>query len=471
MGEGGTAGGHVSDLAATVREPRWVEHVIWWQVYPLGFVGAEPATEPATETVRHRLDQIAGWLDYAVELGASGMALGPVFASGTHGYDTVDHYRIDPRLGDAGDFARLIRAAHDRGLRVLLDGVFNHVGRDFPAFRRVRELGPSAPEAHWFRLTWPEDAGPGTEPEYVTFEGHHGLVALDHAQPAVADYVTDVMSHWLAAGADGWRLDAAYAVPPRFWAEVLPRVRAKHPEAYFVGEVIHGDYRQIVLDATLDSVTQYELWKAIWSSLNDRNLFELAWALDRHNALLDTFVPLTFVGNHDVTRIASALTDPRHLPHALAVLLTVGGTPSIYYGDERAFHGVKEHRAGGDDAIRPAFPAEGPSGLAPYGRPVFRLHQDLIGLRRRHPWLHRARTRPLHLANRLLALEVTCGEHRLVTALNLDDDPAELEIPGVDRVLAGDAAVHDQGTPAARVTLPAHGWAVLADRDPLSRAG
>ena len=144
---------------------------------------------------------------------------------------------------------------------------------------------------------------------FDTFEGHDGLITLNHDNPDVVDYVVDVMSHWLRRGADGWRLDAAYAVPDQFWAQVLPRVRESFPDAWFVGEVIHGDYAGIVRAATFDSVTQYELWKAIWSSLNDGNFHELDHALRRHDEFLDTFVPMTFVGNHDVTRIASQLDD------------------------------------------------------------------------------------------------------------------------------------------------------------------
>src|SRR4051794_27103282 len=359
-------------------EPDWVRYAVWWQVYPLGFVGAYPARE--TEPGGHRLSRIEAWLDYVVELGTSGLALGPVFASETHGYDIVDHLRIDPRLGDDRDLDALISAAHDRGLRVLLDGVFNHVGRGHPAFQAVLRQGPSAPEASWFRLRWPATAWqPGVEPGYDTFEGHGGLVALDHDEPAVVEYVVEVMNHWLDRGADGWRLDAAYAVPTRFWATVLSRVRAKHPAAYLVGEVIQGDYAEFVTASTMDSVTQYELWKAIWSALNSANFFELSWALQRHDGFLDTFVPLTFVGNHDVTRIASRLSDERDLPLALAILLTVGGTPSVYAGDEQGFTGVKEDREAGDDAVRPAFGGK-PAELAPYGWPTYRLHQELIGL-------------------------------------------------------------------------------------------
>jgi cyclomaltodextrinase / maltogenic alpha-amylase / neopullulanase len=270
-----------------------------------------------------------------------------------------------------------------------------------------------------------------------------------------------VMNHWLDAGADGWRLDAAYAVPAAFWAEVVPRVRARHPRAYLVGEVIHGDYPEFVAASGLDSVTQYELWKAIWSGLNDHNLFELGHALGRHNGFLETFAPLTFVGNHDVTRLASRLEDDRHLAHALAVLLTVGGTPAIYYGDEQAFRGIKEERAGGDDEIRPGFPGA-PDELAPTGWPVYRLHQDLIGLRRRHPWLYRAQTEMLQLASEQMTYRVAAGGESLVVALSLADEEVRAGVPGAREVLAGPGKLARAGGPDAQVILPAHGWAVLS---------
>jgi cyclomaltodextrinase len=436
--------------------PGWVHHAVWWQVYPLGFVGAYPPRDG----VDHRLTRLIEWLDYVVELGASGLALGPVFASETHGYDTVDHQRIDPRLGDDTDFDAVIAAAHDRGLRVLLDGVFNHVGRGHPAFRAVLEHGPSAPTASWFRLRWPRPWQPGVEPEYDTFEGHGGLVALNHDEPAVADYVAGAMNHWLARGADGWRLDAAYAVPPRFWASVLPRVRERHPDAYVVGEVIHGDYAAIVEESTMDSVTQYELWKAIWSALNTGNFFELDWALQRHNEFLDTFVPLTFAGNHDVTRIASKLDDANHLPLAMAVLLTVGGTPSVYAGDEQGFRGVKEDQASGDDAVRPPFPDK-PDELAEFGRPTYRLHQELIGLRRRHAWLHTARTHAVHLSNEQYVYEAAGPDRRVLVAANLAAASVEVPTPYGKKVLLGDAELKRDGQADAVVGLGPHSYAIL----------
>ena len=428
--------------------PAWVEHAIWWQIYPLGFVGAFPA-DPAPTADEHRLGRVVEWLDHALELGASGIALGPLFASRTHGYDTTDHYRIDPRLGDDDDFDNLVAEARRRGLRILLDGVFNHVGTDFARYQDALAGGDDS----WFRKR-------GND--FVTFEGHDGLVTLDHRNPAVVDYVADVMSHWLRRGADGWRLDAAYAVPDHFWAQVLPRVRKEFGDAWFVGEVIHGDYAATVAGSTVDSVTQYELWKAIWSSLNDANFHELDHALSRHDEFLDTFVPLTFVGNHDVTRIASRVDDARHVAHALVVLLTVGGTPSIYAGDEWAYRGIKEERFGGDDAVRPEFPAR-PADSEHLGHDDFRLHQHLIGLRRRHAWLHTARTTPLRLANSQYVYRTSSGSDALVVALNVDDSPLHLSLSelgvGRGRIAAGSGVPNEDVIDS--LDVEPHGWVIV----------
>jgi cyclomaltodextrinase / maltogenic alpha-amylase / neopullulanase len=435
-------------------KPSWTQHAIWWHIYPLGFLGA-PSRQESNE-VSHRLPHLIKWFDYAIELGVSGLLLGPVFSASTHGYDTVDYFQIDPRLGDYDDFTAVINAAHGRGLRVLLDGVFNHVGSDFPKFQTALSLGTSSPESAWFRSKssgW----GPDDDTAYETFEGHANLIALNHKNLEVAAFIQQVMLHWLNAGIDGWRLDAAYAVSSDFWSNVLPEVRNHYPRAYFFGEVIHGDYTATVNRGSLDSVTQYELWKALWSSINDRNWFELAWALNRHNAHLDSFVPFTFVGNHDVTRIASQIEDARHLEHATVILFTVGGTPCIYYGDEQAFRGIKEHRAGGDDAIRPQFPGVGRAGLASFGWAAYRLHQQLIGLRRRNVWLHAAKTTSIQLSNTQLVYRTEVEDRRIIVALNLDDRPMALYDPGLTKVLLGDASMEPGGHPV----IPPHRWAIF----------
>jgi cyclomaltodextrinase len=432
-------------------------YAIWWHVYPLGFLGAEPQATGGPPV--HRLRHLVDWLDYARDLGASGLALGPVFASETHGYDTVDHFRIDPRLGDDADFDALVAAAGERGLRVLLDGVFNHVGRGFPAFAQVLEQGPSAPTASWFRLSWPD--GPGAEPEYAAFEGHSQLVALNHDEPAVVDHVVAVMDHWLARGAAGWRLDAAYAVP-RVVLGAGGAPRPRRPPRRLPGG--RGDPRRLrrvrrgerdrlghpvrAVEGDLELAQRRQPVRAVLGARPARRAARRLRAADLRRQ----------PRRHP---IASRLTDERHLPHALAVLFTVGGTPSVYAGDEQAFRGVKEDRAGGDDAVRPAFP-DTPDGLAPFGWPTYRLHQDLIGLRRRHPWLHRARTRVVELDNRRFCYEVRDGDRALLVALNLDDAPADLPAPSAGEVLAGGATVGE-----GRVSVPGHGWAILSTSDQL----
>lgn len=401
-------------------KPEWINHAIWWQIYPLGFVGADirPENLPENRPTVHTLLRLESWLDYAIELGVSGLLLGPIFDSETHGYDTINHYRIDPRLGDELDFTRFIEAAKSRGLRIVLDGVFHHVGRSHEAFRRVCELGAKSDDAKMFRLSWPDNWHAGEEPNYGDFEGHHDLVALEHESDVVRGYVTDVMKYWLAQGIDGWRLDAAYAVPTEFWNAVLTNVRASFPQAWFVGEVIHGDYESIVDKSRFDSITQYELWKSIWSSLRDKNFFELAWSLDRHNKFVSQFLPLTFIGNHDVSRIATVVGDQLGVL-ALVVLCTVGGTPCIYYGDEQGYVGEKRTCIGGDDEIRPAFP-DSPTDLSELGWWLYHVHQRLIGLRRRNSWLANAQTRVIELENTRFVYETFSATERRSLTVTLE---------------------------------------------------
>jgi glycosidase len=413
---------------------QWADTAIWWHVYPLGFVGAD-TTGPLRGAVTHELGRVTAWLDDLVDLGCNGLLLGPIFESQTHGYDTVDHLRIDPRLGDDADADALFDACRQRGIRVLVDGVFNHVGRAHPWWQEAVAAGPGSPAAARFAT------GPGARPvdglEVQVFEGHENLVVLNHDHPEVAAMVTGVMAHWLERGVDGWRLDAAYAVPPAFWRTTIGPIRERFPEAWFVGEVIHGDYVRYVEESGLDSLTQYELWKAVRNSIEERNWFELAWSLRRHDEFAASFLPMTFIGNHDVTRVASAVSDKRHVAHAVAVLFLVAGSPAVYSGDERGLTGVKEERAGGDDAVRPEFPR------SPTDWPrneMFHRYQEAISFRRRNPWLAHARVTTSQLSNESLLLTATGpGGERAELGLNLTDQ--QLGLGGL--------------------TVPAHGW-VLA---------
>lgn len=390
-----------------------MEHAIWWQVYPLGATGAP--IRGGHGLPAHRLTRLEAWLDYLVELGCNGLLLGPVFESVSHGYDTLDHYRIDARLGDDADFDRLVAEARSRGIHVMLDGVFNHVARE-------HRLVTERPE-----LIRHRDGRP------AGWEGHDSLVELDHEQPAVVDLVADIMTHWLRRGIAGWRLDVAYAVPTHFWREVAARVRAEFPDVVLLGEVIHGDYAGFIRESTLDSLTQYELWKAVWSALKDRNLWELAHALDRHRDFCAEFLPQTFVGNHDVTRIATTL-GPRHAALAARILMTLPGMPSVYYGDEQGFTGTKTEAWHGDDEVRPPLPAT-PAELSPLGEPLHRAYQAAIAFRRRNPWLATATLEVLHRENAALSYRCQAPGAEAEFLVDLDAGTLTVRQGGSDTVL------------------------------------
>lgn len=409
--------------------PSWADHAIWWHVMPLTATGAPRELDEGAPVV-HRLGRVEGWLDHLVSLGASGLQLGPVFRSSSHGYDTLDHYHLDPRLGEDADLDHLLSACHSRGIRVMLDGVFNHVSRDHALFRRAEQDGPHSEAASLFDF---REAVDGRWYPQV-FEGHEALVTLNHSSPSVQDLVVDVMCHWCGRGVDAWRLDAAYAVDPAFWTLVLARVRERFPEVLVVGEVIHGDYPRIIEQSTLDSLTQYELWKAIWSAVESRNLFELDWSLQRHDTFLDTFVPTTFVSNHDTTRIATRVGLPG-AEVAATVLMGVGGMPVVYHGDEFGMTGLKEDRPGGDDAVRPELPAD-LSTLAtdPGAAHLLHVHRSLVAVRRRHPWLVRAWTSQIELTN-THATWVVRGEGGEVLHLEVDVSATPWALIRADEVL------------------------------------
>ena len=421
----------------------WSSHVVWWHCYPLGFVNAE---DTAVHEVRHRLGQLTNWLDYLIGLGCNGMLLNPIFASVSHGYDTLDHLRIDPRLGDEADFENLVARAKERGIRLALDGVFNHLAREHPLVQRAIAAGPDTDEGRWLRWV---DGYPRV------FEGHEPLVELDLTYPPVADFVAGIMIHWLDRGIDGWRLDAAYAPGAAAWRPILDRVKAAHPDCWLLGEVIHGDYAEFVETSGVDSVTQYELWHAIWDSLNDHNFFSLDHTLGRHRVFCEHFRPQIFVSNHDVTRISSKLDDQRHVQHAAVLVTLLPGIPSIYAGDEQRFTGVKFDAPGGDGAVRPPFP-DTPDGLLPFGADTFDLYQRLLAIRRRHSWLVDGVVTTRDLTNESVVVVVTGPEQTIELALNVSESPVPLPHGEVLAASAGTAA-----------EVEPHGWAVsLQQRGP-----
>lgn len=393
-------------------------------MYPLGACGA-PIRSRGIYDAAPRLRRLIPWLDYVQRLGLNGVLLGPIFESVAHGYDTLDHFRIDARLGDEAVFAEFIAAAHARGIEVILDGVFNHVAvthpfvtGELPAGSRL--AGYCGPRGSGGPVK--RDATGNT----AAWEGDGTLAELDHADSRCVDFVVDVMRYWLDRGIAGWRLDVAYAVPGSFWREVIARVRETHPEARFVGEMIHGDYPGFARDSGIDAITQYELWKAIWSSITDANFFELAHALGRHQDFASAVWMQTFVGNHDVDRIAGRVGGAG-AALAAAILFTVPGLPSVYYGDEQAFRGVKGEGWEADDQLRPPLPRD-PSELSPLGEWMHQHYQALIALRRRCPWIAWGDLEVLHTENKRIRYRVRGSDPAQEVVTELQVNPARVRI-------------------------------------------
>lgn len=330
------------------------KNTVMYQIYPLGYCGAEPINDFGG--TRHRLDAITARIGQIGELGVNAVLLNPLLSSSAHGYDTADFFRPDERLGSADDVKAMIAAFHAAGMRVVFDGVFNHVGRDFTAFRDVRLHREQSEFRDWFHIDFNGNTEYNDGFWYEPWEGHYELVKLNLENPAVQEHIFSAVRAWIDWGIDGLRLDVAYLLPIWFLELLRQKVESFKPGFYLVGEMIHGDYGRLIGPEKLDSVTDYECYKGLYSALNSHNLFEIEhsltrlfgnepWALCRGKGLLN------FVDNHDVTRIASILRDKRMLAAAYAVLFTMPGTPCLYYGSE---WGQEGNKSDGDRALRPA---------------------------------------------------------------------------------------------------------------------
>ncbi|MBQ9348482.1 MAG: maltodextrin glucosidase [Oscillibacter sp.] len=313
--------------------------------------------------VTHRLPKLADWLPHITKLGADAVYLCPLFESDSHGYDTRDYRSVDRRLGDNGDLEQFVRACHDAGVRVVLDGVFNHVGRNFWAFRDVRARKWDSPYKDWFHISFDGNSAYNDGFWYEGWEGHYNLVKLNLKNPAVVDYLLDTVKFWVERfGIDGLRLDVAYCLDKEFLRRLRVFTSNLNPAFFLVGETLHGDYNQWVRNDMLHSCTNYECYKGLYSSFNSMNLFEIVHSLKRQFGpeqwtLYKGKHLLCFADNHDVPRLASILTNHKHIPLLYAILFAMPGIPCLYYGSEWGAEGVKGRGRGGDDALRPAFEA------------------------------------------------------------------------------------------------------------------
>jgi cyclomaltodextrinase len=405
----------------------WAQDAVFYHVYPLGYCGA-PERNDFRSPPEPRLDALTRRLDSIADLGATALYLGPVFESVSHGYDTVDYRQVDRRLGDSSTLARLVEEAGRRGLRTVLDGVFNHVGREHPWFRSLRELGPASPHAGRFSgLRFGERSPFGDDFAYEGWHDHYDLVKLDLRNPETRAELIGAALSWIDDyGIDGLRLDAADCVDIDFQRELAAACRARKPDFWLLGEIVHGDYRRWAAPGILDSVTNYECWKGLWSSLNDANYFEIAYALERQFGPQGMYrgLPLyAFADNHDVDRAASLLREPAQLYPLYCLLFTMPGVPSIYYGSERGVRGRKA--CGSDRPLRPR--VEEVEGESPHPDLTPAI-KKLSALRRALPALHRGDYRELHKSHRQLAFERGREGDRAIVALNADTKNAALEL-------------------------------------------
>lgn len=332
----------------------WAYESVFYQFYPIGFCGAPRVNDGVTV---NRIGKISNWIEHLQKLGANAIYFSPIFEADSHGYDTRDFSKIDCRLGTNEDFAKVCDDLHKADIKVVLDGVFNHVGRGFWAFKDVQEKKWDSPYKDWFHISFDGNSGYNDGFWYEGWEGHFELVKLNLKNPAVVQHIFSCIKKWVEEfDIDGLRLDVAYMLDRDFLRQLREFTNTLKPDFVLIGEMLHGDYNQIVNENMLHSCTNYECYKGLYSSLNSMNLFEITHSLMRQFGpeqwtLYKGKHLMSFVDNHDVTRAASILTDKNHLPLLFGMMFGMPGIPCIYYGSEWGIEGVKQN--GSDDSLRP----------------------------------------------------------------------------------------------------------------------
>lgn len=445
---------------------KWYDNAVFYHMYPLGLSGAP--FENKEETVVHRFVELEKWLTHIAGLGCDAVYIGPLFESTTHGYDTKDYKLVDRRLGDNEDFKCFVKEAHALGLRIVVDGVFNHTGREFFAFRDIQQNREGSRYCGWYKginFGWnnPYNDGFGYEAWRNCFE----LVNLNLQNREVKDYLFDVIRFWIREfDIDGIRLDCADCLDFDFMKEMRRMTGQEKEDFWLMGEVIHGDYARWANQDMLHSVTNYELHKGLYSGHNDHNYFEIAHTIrrqfDENGGIYRGRVLYSFVDNHDVDRIYSKLNDKRHLKPVHTLLYTLPGVPSVYYGSEWGIDGRKAN--GGDPALRPHLVLEeieqNPNvpGLAEF--------ITFLGkCRKENPVIGNGRYRELLLTNRQYAFARIGDGEAVIVAVNNDENPAEIYVPlpitaeKITDLESGNAVHADNGK--VKINLEAGGSVLL----------
>ena len=330
----------------------WIHDAVMYNIYPLGFCGAPKEND---FQLTYRLDKIYDFIPHFKKMGVNTIVFNPVFESTRHGYDTIDYRKIDSRLGDNESFKKICDTLHQNGIRVILDGVFNHVGRDFFAFKDIQEHGMGSPYTSWFQnIRFDQQSPYGDHFSYEGWAGFYDLVKLNLQNNDVVEHLLGAVRYWINEfGIDGLRLDAANVMDVNFFKRLKWTCRELKPDFWMYGEIVGGDYNRIANNEMLDSVTNYEIYKGLYSCHNDRNYFEFAHSIDRQCGdwgMYKNLYMYNFADNHDVTRLASIIRDKALLKNVYTMLYTMPGVPSVYYGSEFGMEGRKQQHS--DDDLR-----------------------------------------------------------------------------------------------------------------------
>ncbi|MFR7640988.1 MAG: alpha-amylase family glycosyl hydrolase [Coprococcus sp.] len=402
----------------------WYDEAVFYHIYPLGLAGA-PKQNDYGEPV-HRLNTLLPWVDHIKEIGGSALYIGPLFESVGHGYETTDYKKLDSRLGTNEDLTAFVAYCHEQGIKVIFDGVFNHTGRDFFAFKDIQVNRENSQYKDWYcnvNFWGNNEYNDGFS--YDNWGGYNLLVKLNQKNPAVVDYICDVIRFWVSEfDVDGIRLDAADVLDFDFMKALRRTANEVKPDFWLMGEVIHGDYSRWVNGETLHSVTNYTLHKALYSGHNDHNYFEIAHTVRRLQNM-GTLRLYNFVDNHDVERIYTKLTNKAHFAPVHVLLYTLPGVPSIYYGSEFGIEGRKEY--GSDDSLRPALNIEDYKDSAKTN-PCTALIAALGKVRQAVPALSYGSYDELMLTNRQFAYARDLDGTRVIVSVNNDDAPAGMHL-------------------------------------------
>ena len=393
----------------------WFNESVFYQIYPLGFCGAPQQNDGVQES---RILKVNNWVEHIKKLGANAIYFSPVFESDAHGYDTRDYLKIDCRLGTNEDFKTVCDNLHNNGIKVVLDGVFNHVGRGFWAFKDVQEKKWDSAYKDWFIINFDGNSAYNDGFWYEGWEGHFELVKLNLKNPQVVDYLIDCVKKWTEwFDIDGLRLDVAYCLDEDFLRRLRYECKQLKPDFFILGEMLHGDYNRLVNDAMLDSCTNYECYKGLYSSFNSMNMFEIAHSIARQFGpenwtLYKGKHLMCFADNHDVERVASILTNAKHLKPLYGLLFAMPGIPCVYYGSEWGTEGKKSD---GDNALRVSFDNPQENDLTEFISKAALAHKQ-------EKALCYGDYKMLLLTNKQYIFERSCDGERVIIAINADEN-------------------------------------------------